>query len=57
MSFESWAEFAAMGGYAPYVFGAYGITIAVGLGLVIHSLMQQSRWRQKQSQLQADTET
>jgi len=57
MSFESWAEFAAMGGYAPYVFGAYGITIAVGLGLVIHSLMQQSRWRQKQSQLHADAET
>ena len=33
-------EFFAMGGYAPYVWGAYGLTAAVAIALVAVSLAQ-----------------
>ena len=33
-------EFLAMGGYAPYVWGAYGLTAAVAIALVAVSLAQ-----------------
>ena len=33
-------EFLAMGGYAPYVWGAYGLTAVVVIGLVAGSLAQ-----------------
>ena len=33
-------EFLAMGGYAPYVWGAYGLTAAVAIALVAVSLTQ-----------------
>ena len=46
MSFESWGDFVAMGGYAAYVFGAYGLTVAVGVGLVAQGLVRKRRWEQ-----------
>ena len=46
MSFESWVDFLAMGGYAAYVFGAYGLTVAVGVGLVAQVWVRKRRWEQ-----------
>jgi heme exporter protein CcmD len=46
MSFESWGDFVAMGGYAAYVFGAYGLTVAVGVGLVAQVWVRKRRWEQ-----------
>ena len=46
MSFESWGDFVAMGGYAAYVFGAYGLTVAVGVGLVAQVWVGKRRWEQ-----------
>ena len=46
MSFESWGDFVAMGGYAAYVFGAYGLTVAVGVGLVVQVEDRKRRWEQ-----------
>jgi len=46
MSFESWGDFVAMGGYAAYVFGAYGLTVAVGVGLVVQVGVRKRRWEQ-----------
>ncbi|MDH5540109.1 MAG: heme exporter protein CcmD [Rhizobacter sp.] len=35
MSWSSWSEFLAMGGYGLYVWGAFGVTAAVMLGEVL----------------------
>ncbi|HXH02385.1 MAG TPA: heme exporter protein CcmD [Candidatus Competibacteraceae bacterium] len=43
MSFSSWQEFFHMGGYAAYVWSAYGITLAVLAWLVISPLLRQRR--------------
>jgi heme exporter protein D len=54
MSFESWGDFVAMGGYAAYVFGAYGLTVAVGVGLVAQVWVRKRRWeRDLRAQLRA----
>ncbi len=37
MSWENWSDFLAMGGYAPYVWGSYGVTL--GLMAVESSLL------------------
>ena len=37
------AEFFAMGGYAPYVWSTFGVTLVV---LVINVVMARRRWRQ-----------
>ena len=43
------AEFLAMGGYAPYVWGAYGLTVAVLLGNAIVVWRWLRRLRRSQS--------
>jgi|SaaInlStandDraft_1057018.scaffolds.fasta_scaffold54124_3 heme exporter protein D len=40
MSFDSLSSFFEMGGYAVYVFGSYGLTIVVMMGLVFTALKQ-----------------
>lgn len=37
MQFSSWSEFIAMGGYAFYVWLAFGVSFALIIGLVISS--------------------
>ena len=40
MRFDSLNSFLEMGGYAVYVFGSYGLTVAVMAGLVFTALKQ-----------------
>lgn len=46
MSFSSWSEFFYMGGYALYVWLAYGVTLAVLSVLVLAPLWRYRRLRQ-----------
>ncbi|GBF57698.1 hypothetical protein PbB2_01367 [Candidatus Phycosocius bacilliformis] len=45
--FASLSDFLAMGGYAPFVFGAWGLSVAVIIGLIvrviIHGRYQKAR--------------
>lgn len=43
MHFESFSDFLAMGGYASYVWGAYGISFAALLWIVFSSLSRKRR--------------
>ncbi|MGF1726782.1 heme exporter protein CcmD [Photobacterium nomapromontoriensis] len=43
MHFDSFSDFLAMGGYAPYVWGSYGISFAALLWLLISSLNTKRR--------------
>jgi len=45
MSWGGWSEFFAMGGYAWYVWGSYGVTFAL-LGLEVILLMKRTRQRE-----------
>jgi len=42
MSWNSWSEFAAMGGYGPYVWGSFGVAFLL-LALEVAALDR--RWR------------
>lgn len=46
MSFSSWSEFFHMGGYALYVWLAYGVTVTVLSVLVLAPLWRHRRLRQ-----------
>ena len=35
MSWHSWSDFWAMGGYGLYVWGSYGLTLALGIAEVL----------------------
>jgi heme exporter protein D len=48
------AEFFAMGGYAPYVWGSYGLALAV---LVYNAWIPIRRHRRLRSSIQAETRT
>ena len=39
MHFASWSEFFAMGGYAFYVWLAFGITFAAMIGIAVNSVL------------------
>ena len=45
MTWGSWSEFFAMGGYAWYVWGSYGVTFAL-LGLEVILLMKRAQQRE-----------
>jgi heme exporter protein D len=47
MSFSSWSEFFHMGGYAFYVWTAYGLTLAVLGGTVLSVLWRHRRLRRE----------
>jgi heme exporter protein D len=47
MSFSSWSEFLQMGGYAFYVWTAYGLTLAVLGGAVLVPLLRYRRLRRE----------
>ena len=50
MTWGSAAEFFAMGGYAPYVWGSYGV---VALGMIIEPLTVRARRRAAAARLKA----
>ncbi|WP_163938588.1 heme exporter protein CcmD [Paraferrimonas sp. SM1919] len=43
MAFESFSDFIAMGGYAAYVWSAFGISAALIIVLIGHSVTQKKR--------------
>ncbi|SDW64715.1 heme exporter protein D [Aidingimonas halophila] len=43
MAFDSVSSFLAMGGYAPYVWAAWGVTLALMVGAVLHARAER-RW-------------
>ncbi len=45
MTWGSWSEFFAMGGYAWYVWGSYGVTFAL-LGLEVILLLKRTKQRE-----------
>jgi len=40
MNWHSWSEFAAMGGYALYVWGSYSVTLVVLIGEIVALFMR-----------------
>lgn len=51
--FQNLSEFLEMGGYAPYVFTAYGLAIATMLGLVFLGLKRAKAAQKKLKTLEA----
>lgn len=57
MAFESFVDFLAMGQHGPYVWTAYGLTLAIMVWQVVQPLWrrrrfiaeQQARWRRESS--------
>ncbi|KAF1053991.1 MAG: hypothetical protein GAK43_01122 [Stenotrophomonas maltophilia] len=49
MSFESFADFLAMGHHGPYVWSAYGISLAVLLINVAMPLLARKRYLQEEA--------
>lgn len=45
MSFANWSEFLHMGGYAFYVWTAYGLTLVVLAGIVLAALRRHRQLR------------
>ncbi|HCT41677.1 MAG: heme exporter protein CcmD [Moraxellaceae bacterium] len=55
MAFESFADFLAMGTHGPYVWAAYGLSIAIIVWNVLQPLLLRRRWLREQSaQLKRD---
>jgi len=52
MSFNSFADFLAMGGHGLYVWSAYGVTLVVFVFNAIKPLFMNKRFLQEQKQLQ-----
>ncbi len=50
IQFSSWQEFLAMGGHAPYVWTAYGVTLAVILYILCAPVLAQRRFVREQRQ-------
>ncbi|WP_275286276.1 heme exporter protein CcmD [Halomonas elongata] len=47
MAFDSFTAFLAMGGYAPYVWPAYGATLLLLFAVVLHLRLERRRlWRE-----------
>ncbi len=51
--FNNFDEFLEMGGYAPYVFTAFGLAIATMLGLVIIGVIRANAAQKKLKSLEA----
>lgn len=47
MSLASFSEFLLMGGYAEYVWSAYGLTITVMILMTLHAVLKSSQTWQK----------
>ena len=55
MAFESFAGFLAMGTHGPYVWAAYGLSIAIIVWNVLQPLLSRRRWlREQVAQLKRD---
>ena len=53
MNWNSWSDFWAMGGYALYVWGAYGMVVVV---MLLEPLQASRRFRQAHSRVHASME-
>ncbi len=53
--FKNLAEFASMGGHAGFVFGAWGLSIAVIALLIVRAFVAGRRQRARLNALEADT--
>lgn len=51
--FASLDAFLAMGGHAPYVWGAWGLTVVVISLLVVAVVTSQRHWKRRLAQLEA----
>jgi heme exporter protein D len=47
MPFATWSDFLQMGGYALYVWSAYGLTVLVLSGVLLSALRRHRRLRQE----------
>jgi heme exporter protein D len=54
--FNSVADFFAMGGDAPFVFGAWGLSVAVIAGLIIRTTLAGRAQKARLQTLEADLE-
>lgn len=55
MAFDSFADFLAMGTHGPYVWAAYGLSLAIVVWNVAQPLLLRRRWLKEQSaQLKRD---
>ncbi|MDR5900761.1 heme exporter protein CcmD [Halomonas icarae] len=43
MAFDSFQDFLAMGGHAPYVWASWGVTGALLIGIVLHARAERRR--------------
>lgn len=53
MAFSSWSEFWAMGGYALYVWLAYGVSALVIAGLILNGWVAKQNLKRQVKQQQA----
>jgi heme exporter protein D len=53
--FDSFAAFVAMGGHAPYVWGAWGLSALVIAGLVVSVISSQRHWKTRLARMEALT--
>ncbi len=55
MAFESLHEFFAMGGHAPYVWAAWGVTAGLLMALVLHARAERrALWRNLQRRVRRE---
>lgn len=52
--FQNMSEFLTMGGHAGFVFGAWGLTFAVVIGLILNTWANSKRQRARLSALERD---
>jgi heme exporter protein D len=53
--FNTWSEFFAMGGYAPFVFGAWGLSVAVIIGLIVRVIIHGRHQKARLAALRSET--
>jgi heme exporter protein D len=51
--FASLADFIAMGGHGPFVWGAWGLTAVVIVALVVRAMSEQRRWKARLAELES----
>jgi heme exporter protein D len=54
VQFESFDAFLAMGGYGPFVWGAWGLTAVVIAGLCVRAVLVERHWKTRLAQLEQE---
>ncbi len=52
--FETFADFAAMGGHSAYVFGAWGLSISLIILLIVRAILTGRRQKDRLKALESD---